>query len=212
MASINSCIAVHYPKEGIIPESDVLVAKRAEKILKIFDDITTAMSGQKYTTISNVMVLVEEMTLSVTKEMDDQSNPDEISELLAKLHQEIVRRFRMIGTKSPFALATLLDPRIKEHGFLVTDDAQAMKEELLKECQKVVVDVAVDVPEKSCKAPIVSHGRRDFQILCRGTTSLRGRSPPMVERKSEEVPEDVCSYEKNTVHSSNLSALGEDIF
>lgn len=181
-SAINACIAVNYPNMGVISERDILVATKAVEILNIFGIISTQMSSQTQTTLSDVIVTVDEI-LADMRELQCDTDPLCIRDMCDTIMQDVERRFGSWGAKSHYGMATLLDPRFKMDGFESTTRAETMRDLLKIECAAVILQAAPPKPAATSSGAVVlkKPGYGNFQARTKNKVVVSPSSAASVE-------------------------------
>ena len=117
------------------------VAKALLNLLESVDQVTTTLSGEKYSTLSWCLPLMYGLRKVAEPDHNDSST---VRSVKANLIEQLDRRFnlRHLKVDSPVVLAAALDPRFRKLNFLSTEERLQLK--------SVLIDKAVD-----CDAAVV---------------------------------------------------------
>lgn len=114
--AIISTIALIRP-DLALSDHDWVVIESVLPILKLFYDVTVEVSGEKNVTLSKVIPLCRIMLSYIKGRLQEQSNIEEIKNIVQHLHKELNQRFGYIESNILNAESTILDPRFKNKGF-----------------------------------------------------------------------------------------------
>ncbi|XP_037819087.1 E3 SUMO-protein ligase ZBED1-like, partial [Lucilia sericata] len=92
------------------------IIKRIIIILQPFNEITIEMSGETYTTISKVLIMIQRLQSFLIKTKSGESN-EKCKIFIEKLSANINRRFHMCETNEIYSVSSFLDPRFKLKSF-----------------------------------------------------------------------------------------------
>ena len=120
-----------------LTEEELTSLKDTVKLLKIYYDATTEMSGESYTTVSKVIPLVRQLT-RLTR-LDHSS-------LARRLNEYLDNYFDKLESEEVLTMSTILDPRYKSKCF--TEKNVSTIESLLKEKMSGIVLPEPDLSER----------------------------------------------------------------
>ena len=124
--------------EMLLKDNEWMLAEHLIELLEPFEMATTAVSGQRYVTLSLLLPVVSHLYLEVSSTLEKQL-PTAAKNVAAKLKSKVTRKFPEISTPSPSSLsvvAAALDPRFRHLNFLDSDKAEAVKEEVLDRAEE----------------------------------------------------------------------------
>ncbi|CAH0407647.1 unnamed protein product [Chilo suppressalis] len=98
-----------------LSQDDWIIIENALPILKIFNDVTVEISGEKYVTASKYIVFCKLINIKLIKLPESEITP--IKNLIADLKTHMLQRFHDIESNVLLCEATILDPRFKKNGF-----------------------------------------------------------------------------------------------
>lgn len=124
-----SCIS---PQEWIILES-------ARDILKIFYEVTTETSAEKYVTLSKEIIFIKTLNKFVSSFINITTLPAEIHSMAQVLKDELFSRFGKIEENQLITQATLLDPRFKKYAFSSESNCNNAVEFLKAKAQSILL-------------------------------------------------------------------------
>ncbi|XP_036336147.1 zinc finger BED domain-containing protein 1-like [Rhagoletis pomonella] len=101
----------------LLSNEEWLVVEETIKIMEIFDIITKAISGEKYVSVSTIILYVKQLEKHLNSFKFDQLTPPG-QKLVKKLLRELNERFKELEKNELIAQATILDPRFKKFGFI----------------------------------------------------------------------------------------------
>ena len=125
-------------REMLLKDNEWMLAEHLIELLEPFEMATTAVSGQRYVTLSLLLPVASHLYLEVSSTLEKQL-PTAAKNVAAKLMSEMTRKFPEISTPSPSSLpvvAAALDPLFRHLNFLDSDKAEAVKEEVLDRVEK----------------------------------------------------------------------------
>lgn len=125
--AIKTTIALSEEKwEALTPE-EWRICRELCIILKPFDQLTEVMSGEKYVTGSQIIILTRGLVTALNemiKKTDDPCEEDFVDTLhdvskkvVSSLRSEVERRFSNIKASKTIGISIMLDPRFKLHVF-----------------------------------------------------------------------------------------------
>lgn len=163
-SAIKSTIAVIGKDLPIIPNEEWTLLEQLSIVLKPFDDITSAMSGEKYITGGSVIIITRCLIKTCEKLLTDHVAPlseeNEVSPaatVALNLRDGLISRLGNVEKSATFGICTFLDPRYKTSGFedkaegarikkRVQDFVQGM---IARECQNNTVCTTSDTAAAS---------------------------------------------------------------
>ncbi|KOC70165.1 Zinc finger BED domain-containing protein 1 [Habropoda laboriosa] len=92
------------------------IIQDAIKILKLFHEAANELSGEKYVTISKVILIVHCITAIKKKKQENNVTP-QVTTFISNLLNELNYRFKDIDKESIYAISTMLDLRYKDIAF-----------------------------------------------------------------------------------------------
>ncbi|KAJ8895528.1 hypothetical protein PR048_000864 [Dryococelus australis] len=110
----------------VLTEEVWLICKNLTSVLKPFEEVTVQISGDKYVTGSNVIVLVNRLMKACEKMKHQQYSLKEVN-VVNVLLKGLTTKMKNIEHSKAFALASLLDPRYKLLAFIDKAAAESVK-------------------------------------------------------------------------------------
>lgn len=115
--AINSTLAVLQSNvEMLTPEEWIIVEKAAE-VLEIFYEVTKEISGDRYVTLSVVLIFTGVIFESMNKYEQDITLPINVHTMVLTLKQQITSRLKPLEDNDLVTQAALLDPQYKKLAF-----------------------------------------------------------------------------------------------
>ncbi|GBP56345.1 Zinc finger BED domain-containing protein 1 [Eumeta japonica] len=111
---VSNIIIRHKNAPPMLTASELSVLSSVLQILRPIETATKEVSGDKYCTSSKVIPLIHCLLLKVKPLKVEESRAQELQSLVLK---EIDKRMGAIERVTPFAVATILDPRFKKMHF-----------------------------------------------------------------------------------------------
>lgn len=115
-----------------LSNNDWELVEKITKLLKIFDDATFQASSPS-TTISEVIPIVN----TALKELEPSTEIFGVKSFATELIQSLKSRYSDLEETPAYALATILDPRLKAAVFLSATNVEKAKEMLLEEANNI---------------------------------------------------------------------------
>jgi len=112
------------------------VLREVSRILKPFQVVTTEMSGDKYVTVSKVIMLAHGLSSACTK-IKATITTQLANELVDTLLADLNARFGGSESNMVLAIATFLDPRFKKNAFQSANNYSRVKEVVTTEAAKL---------------------------------------------------------------------------
>ncbi|XP_047532135.1 E3 SUMO-protein ligase ZBED1-like [Vanessa atalanta] len=123
----------------IISEEEWSLFSDLNCILKPFDEITACMSGEKYVTASDVIVVTRILKHSLENFCGSINfNNEKIQQFLHTLQHNFNRRLGNVEKSGTFSLCTFLDPRYKMAAFSDQTNAENTKRRVLTYVQELI--------------------------------------------------------------------------
>ncbi|XP_036319276.1 zinc finger BED domain-containing protein 1-like [Rhagoletis pomonella] len=113
------------------------------EIMKVFQYITHAISGEKYVSASSVIVYVRQLHKHLNAYKFDDLTPS-AQRLVLKLLNELNVRFKDLEKNELIAQATILDPRIKNYGFINKKNYDEALQALYRKVANTVIQNEID--------------------------------------------------------------------
>lgn len=125
--AVVSVLAVEMPQYNTITSIEWEVIGKCVQILKIFDEVTTAICAEKTISISKTIIFVTAMKEHVEKMMVQLMDASHLGaqEMAITLKERLISRFHFIDQNTLAAQASFLDPRFKKYAF--SDDLSYLK-------------------------------------------------------------------------------------
>ncbi|KAG8180861.1 hypothetical protein JTE90_023013 [Oedothorax gibbosus] len=125
---------IHNPPEALLPSEWEVIAD-CVPLLKPMEDMTTALSGEVYPTLSMVIPMLRGLQYTI-------SNKDPVSldgmVLKTALIDSITKRFASVEKSNIPQKACFLDPRFKKAGFGIEANGKQAEQRVLSELQSIV--------------------------------------------------------------------------
>jgi hypothetical protein len=110
---VSTLALVNYDKHTLTL-SDWEIIKYSLKSLKVFQEVTVDISIEKSVTISKIIYLSRELLRHCKAMTEDRELPVEVQNMIAKMQEQLIRRFSNIEENLIIVELTLLDPRFKK--------------------------------------------------------------------------------------------------
>lgn len=94
-----------------------IIAEQSVKVLEIFNVVTTAISAEQNVSASTIIFYYKQIVRHLNS-FDLSTVMPEIENMINKLQSELKKRFQDIEDNQLIAQATILDPRVKQFGFI----------------------------------------------------------------------------------------------
>lgn len=158
MALLNSNVVV-------ISVEEWLLLRELRKVLKPMEELTKIISGQKYVTLSSVLILtkgIEHIYKNLQRD-DDDHNPL-IQNLIKEFLSGIAERFKDLENSKTLLVSTFLDPRFKNVGFSesVADRAKKLVTNLV--ANKIQKTMTNDPIESTSSLTVTSTVVNEFSV------------------------------------------------
>lgn len=123
----------------LLSNDDWKILDSLETIFQMFDDVTLEIRGEKYVTISKVLVFIKVIHNKISRFMADVElcSNENVKNLLDNLSAKFLDTFKNYENSSVLAMSTILDQRYKKLGF---QDASKYAEGLRKVKNKLSQD------------------------------------------------------------------------
>lgn len=97
--------------------SEWMIVENASEVLKIFSEITTEISSEKYVSMSKVLIFIRVMVGTMESFEKNTGLPDMTKKMVTTLLEKLNSRFRGYEDNEIVTQAALLDPRFKKLAF-----------------------------------------------------------------------------------------------
>lgn len=161
-------------RDLLLKDSQWKLAEQLVEILEPFENATTAISGQKYVTLSLLMPIASHLYSAMAGECNKQGLATAAKSVARKLKSEMLRKFPDVCCPSPMSLSVVcacLDPRFRCLQFLDDEKAEATKEhvkDLLLEHTAAASSLVTPVEPPAKKKPVPTSGLS--RLLSRGAS------------------------------------------
>lgn len=116
--SLMSVMTLHYQELPTITSEDFQIITETCELLKIFDNATTTMSSEKKVTISQVIFLYRSLDNKCATFLQKDGLSKQVKKMAINIRNDLTtKRFKDIETDEIYTHSTILDPRLKKHGF-----------------------------------------------------------------------------------------------
>lgn len=129
-----------------LSEDEWETLKHAADVLKIFDDATKEISGEKSITISKILFLIKAIERHCLQ-LQKKDLSGDLQRMITVFLAQIEDRFKNIEKNELLCQATLLDPRFKKFGFSDAGKANLSIETLKKKISTLQIDIQVEEPD-----------------------------------------------------------------
>lgn len=138
----------------LISEEEWSVFGELCRILKPFEEMTASMSGEKYVTGSNVIVVTRILQHSLEHCVVEESDyMDSIKRFMCTLKNNFKTRLGNVEKSGTFSLCTFLDPRYKMGAFTDSSEAETTKQRVLGHVQEMIARKQQPPPALSSSVP-----------------------------------------------------------
>lgn len=127
------------------------------KVLRPFEEMTRAMSGQKYLTGSSVIIMVRCLKETCNKIIENAEFTPEVHDVVLLLKSGLTERFRSVEQSGTLALNTFLDPRFKMQAFSDKQEAIKTKEKV----RRLVAASIGDNESATAAQPVMEETQKD---------------------------------------------------
>lgn len=124
--AVKTSVALINKNIPVLSEEEWIVCKELCLVLKPFQDVTVRISGEKYVTASEVIILTNGLN-SVCEKLHKRVYDKSTTDVLKELQRGLTTRLKNIEFSKTIALATLLDPRYKLLTFSEPAAAESIK-------------------------------------------------------------------------------------
>lgn len=128
------------PELNCLNPQDWIILENARDILKIFYEVTTEISAEKYVTLSKEIIFIKTLNKFVSKCINTNTLPKEINSMGQVLKDELLARFGNIEESQLITQATLLDPRFKKCAFSNENHYNTAVDFLKTKAQSIILE------------------------------------------------------------------------
>jgi len=167
---------LNYSQINPLTPNDWIILEKSKDLLKIFYDITTEISVEKYITISKELIFVNALQKYTKRFINDVTLPQEVLNMAAILNKQLFIRFGRLEDDVLVAQSTLLDPRFKKHGFIDARKCNTAISELREKLQSIrtVQDALPQQTSASSTAPIPNESSDIWKEFDQTVTNVIG--------------------------------------
>ncbi|CAG9571748.1 unnamed protein product [Danaus chrysippus] len=130
--AVRSTLALVDRNLPLLSSEDWTTCAQLCQILRPFEEMTKAMSGEKYLTGSSVIIMVRCLKESCKKILGNTEFVSSVRDVAFNLQLGLEERFQRVEQSGTLALNTFLDPRFKTQAFSDTNEAAKTKERVRK--------------------------------------------------------------------------------
>lgn len=157
-------------------EEDWIICTQLASILKPFEQATSKMSGEKYTTASMAIVVTRGLHKVCENLLKNQYKP-KVSDVLLKLKEGLSIRFNNIEYHKELAMCTLLDPRFKMNGFTNKSAADIAKKRAIDMATTMIGNSIVAYQPTSSTEPPQPGSSKEISIWDDFDQEVEGLEP-----------------------------------
>ncbi|XP_050532346.1 uncharacterized protein LOC126900574 [Daktulosphaira vitifoliae] len=117
-----------------------IILENARDILKIFYEVTTDISAEKYVMLSKEIIFIKILYKFILNYININTLPKEINSMAMMIKSVLFSRFGEIEENMLVSQATLLDPRFKKFAFSNENNCHAAVSFLKANAQSIIIE------------------------------------------------------------------------
>lgn len=173
-AAIKSTAAVIGKDLPIITCEEWILMEQLSIVLKPFDEITEAMSGEKYITSGSIIIITRCLIKTCDKllaehvtPLSDENTVSPAATVAHRLREGLKERLGNVEKSGTFSICTFLDPRYKTSGFEDKAEAAKTKKKIIDMVQSFIAKKSPIQPETQVvnETPVRQKGVSPWSIL-----------------------------------------------